>query len=327
MPIVAPSYVSITGQVDPTSAPQSAQLNLRQMIGEVLQWNPDAPPLLVKSWIQNAYRRIVDFRLWYGTLIRGQVTVPNVYQTGVATFTLGSAVVTGVGTNWTASMVNRQIRAGFSTGFYNIASVQSATQLTMDLPWGNPTLTSVGYTIYQTWITLGYNIKSVLEMVNQRQGWKLRLNMPQAVLNEYDTWRTTTGWTFILGNKEPTAAGVPQFELYPAPTFQQNFPFLAYIQPQDLTQDGQTPATFIRSDILVLAGIKDALLYKGKNTKYYDPQTAGIKNKEFDYELTKMALNDDNLYLKDFSWDYSRWPYYQYGAQFMQSHAGPPGEL
>lgn len=325
MPVVLPTGQPIPNQVNPTSLPYSTQLNLRQMIGEVREWNPDCPAQLVKRWIQNAYRKVVDFRLWYGLLIRGQVVVPSVYSTGTASFTLGSAQVTGVGTVWTQAMVNEQIRQGFNTGWYNIQSVQDSTHLTLDLPWGNPTQ-SGGYQILQTWVSPGPNIKRILEMVNQRQGWRMRFDMPQAVANYYDTWRVTTGWTFMLLNKEPRADGAPMYELYPAPTFQQCFPYLAYVQPPDLQNDTDYPVTFVRSDILVIQGIKEALLYRGKSSRYYDPQTAAVKAKEFEQELFKMALNDDNQYPKDLIWDFDRYPYYQYGSQYTQTHAGGPNE-
>jgi hypothetical protein len=320
--------VTIAGQVDPTTAPLSIQSNFRAMVGEVLQWNPEAPPTMAMKWVQNAYRRVIDMRYWYGMLIRGQVTVPTVYSTGTATFTQGSPIVTGVGTAWTAGngiVANMQMRTGFSTGWYNIQSVDSPTQVTLDLPWGNPTVSSA-YSILQTWISLGYNIKAVSEMVNQRQGWRMKLNIPQAVLNNYDTWRTTTGWTYMLANREPRANGEPVFELYPAPTYQQIFPFLAYIQPPDLVADADTPVTFVRSDIIVRGALKDALMYRGKTGRYYDPASAAVKEQEFQTELANMASVDDSQYMQNLKWDYDRWPFYQYGSQYMQSHAGAPGE-
>ena len=326
MPAVLPSGQPILNQVNPTSRPYSTQLNLREMAGELRIWNPDVPGPLATRWIQNAYRKVIDFRLWYGLLIRGQIVVPSVYSTGTASFTLNSAAVVGTGTQWTQSMVNLQIRQGFNTGWYNIQSVQDATHLTLDLPWGNPTQ-SGGYQILQTWVSPGPNVKRILEMVNQRQGWRMMIDQPQAVANFYDTWRVTTGWTYMLLNKEPRADGSPVYELYPAPTFQQVFPYLAYVQPPDLKNDTDYPVTFVRSDILVLSGIKEALLYRGKSSRYYDPQTAGVKAKEFEQELFKMALNDDNQYPKDMLWDFSKYPAYQYGSQYLQSHASGPGDM
>lgn len=324
MPVVAPSYVQIAGQVSQTTQAPTTQMNLRQMIGSVLQWNPDCPPPLVSQFITNSYRRILDARLWYGLLTRGAVVVPTVYSTGTCTFTLGSQSVQGIGTGWTLSMVGMQIRAGYTTGWYNISAVDPTHQvITIDLPWGNQNSTS-GYQIVQTWVSLGPNVKLVLEMVNQRQGWKLATNLPQAALNEWDTWRTTTGWTQILANKEPNSAGWPMYELWPAPTFQQTFPFLAYTQPQDMVSDGDFPMTFIRSDIIILAAIKDVLLFRGKTSRYYDPTVAQQKEKEYHFEIEKMKMNDDGNYPKDWQFNYKNFPMSQYGSNYMQSHEAPP---
>lgn len=324
MPVVPPSYVQIAGQVTQTTQSPTTQMNLRQMIGSVLQWNPDCPPPLVSQFITNSYRRILDSRLWYGLMTRGQISVPTVYSTGTATFTLGSNLIQGIGTAWTTSMVGMQIRCGFNTGYYNVSAVNpTLQQITVDLPWGNPTA-SAGYQLLQTWVTLGPNIKLVLEMVNQRQGWRLLCNLPQAALNEWDTWRTTTGWTQILANKEPNAAGWPMYELWPAPTFQQTFPFLAYVQPQDMVNDGDFPVTFVRSDIIILAAIKDVLLFRGPKARYYDPTTAQQKEKEFTMEIEKMKMNDDGNYPKDWQFDVTRFPMSQYGANYLQSHEAAP---
>lgn len=322
-----PSNVAIAGQVTPTGQASSTQSSFRQMVGEVRSWSPDCPAQMVKKWVNNSYRRVVDYRLWYGLLCRGQCTVPSVYSTGTATFTLGSPVVNGVGTAWTQAMINEQIRAGFSTGWYNIQSVQGATQLTLDLPWGNPTVNSVGYQIVQTWVSLGPNVKRVLEMVNQRQGWRMVFDLPQAVGNYGDTWRTTTGWSWALLSKEPRADGSPQWEIYPAPTFQQVFPFLAYVQPPDMSLDGDFPVTFVRSDIIVLGALKQALLYRGKASRYYDPQTAAVKEQEFKEELEKMALNDDNQYPKSVLYDWNKmFGSFGFGSTYAQSHDSGPGD-
>jgi hypothetical protein len=326
MPVTPPPVVSIPGQVNQTTQPKTTQSNFRQMVGEVLQWNPDLPIPMVKKWLNNAYRDVIDARNWYGLMVRGQVTTPTVYTQGSALFTLGSNQVVGALTAWTANMVGMQMRAGFSTGWQNIQAVDVINQIiTLDLPWGNPTVNS-GYQIVQTWVTLGYNIKMILEMVNQRQGWRLYTNWPQAVLNQYDTWRTTTGWSFAIVPREPTADGQPQFEIYPAPTYQQTFPFIAYTQPPDMVNDGDFPAPFVRTDALVCGALKDALLFRGKNTKYFDPQTSTVKYNEFKSKIEEMKMTDDNLYPKDMQWDYSKFPFSQQGAIWLQSHSGMPGD-
>lgn len=317
--------VNVAGQVNQQSQAGTTQKNLGQMIGEVQQWNPNAPITMIRTWINQAQRSLVDRRFWYGLMTRGQVAVPSVYNTGTISLTNGNAIVTGVNTLWQTNGIqaNYQLRAGFSTGFYNIKSVDSETQITLDLPWGHSNQVNVGYSIMKVWVSLGFNIKSVLEIANQRQGYRLYTGLPQAILNRYDVWRTNTGWTWGLFPKEATADGQPQFELYPAPTFQQAFPFLAYIQPPDMVADADFPAPFIRSDILILPAISNALIFRGpKENKYYDAATAAQKLREFEAKYQEMSMADDSLYPKDYRWDYSAWPYSKHGALWLQSHAG-----
>lgn len=317
--------VNIAGQVNQSQIAGSTQKNFGQMIGEVSQWNPDIPITMIRNWINETQRSLVDRRFWYGLLTRGQVAVPSAYFKGTITLTNGSAVVVGTGTTWKTDgiVANQQIRAGFSTGFYNIKSVDSDTQITLDLPWGHASVVNSGYSIMTVWVTLGYNIKMIYQMVNQRQGYRLYTNLPQDILNRYDVWRTSTGWTWGAFPKEPSADGQPQFELYPAPTFQQAFPYLAYTQPPDMVADNDFPAAFIRSDVLILPAIANCLVFRGpKANKYYDPTTAQIKTREFENKYNEMSMADDCLYPKDQQWDFGAWPYSKHGSLWLQSHAG-----
>jgi hypothetical protein len=310
-------------QVNPTSQSLSTQLNFGQMYREVGQWNPDLDSLISGRFVNNAYRSVIDRRLWNGLLRRGQVTVPQVYTTGTVTTVTGSQTVTGIGTAFTSAMVNRQFRCGFSTGWYNIQAVDVGAQtLTLDLPWGPRSFTQAGYQIVQAWVTLGFNVKFVKEMVNTQQGYRIYTNLPQKALNLYDTWRVSQGWTYVLSPLQTMQDGSPLFELYPAPTSQQNFPFLAYVQPSDMSLDADFPASFVRSDILVGRAVADALLFRGKNNKYYDPQTAQFKISQFEAEVQQMMRNDDNQGPQDMDWNYSEFPFSQMGSTWNQSHAG-----
>lgn len=306
--------------VNPASRPPSTQLNYREMIGEIQSWNPDIDALQAGRMINNAYRRVIDARLWYGLVIKGQVVVPDAYSTGTVSLSNGSTTVVGTGTNWTLEMAGRQFRSGFSFPIYTIASVTDPTHLELDLSWGGKDLPNVGYQIFQSIVSPHPNLKNMLAMVNQKQGYRIKLHIPQEVINIYDTWRTTTGWTFLLADAYPSADGQPQFELYPPPTFQQAFPFLGYVQPPDMKDDKDFPVAFVRSDLLVLGALPDAMLFRGKNSKYYDPMTAKYKTAQFQEELQKMALNDNNQLMRDLVWEFEKFPMTRYGAQWMQSH-------
>jgi hypothetical protein len=311
-------------QVLGTQQPPSTQLNFRQMTGELLEHNADLPVQMAKRFIQNSYRRIVDSRNFYGMLVKGQVNVPNATTIGTVAVFNGSNNVTGTGTAWANSLIGQQFRIGFSTPIYTIVNVLSATVLVLDLPWGGPTQASLGYQIFQSIVSFGGNIKRILAAVNQIQGYRLALNIPQEVLNIYDTWRTNMGWTTLVANYAPSPTGSPQFELYPPPTFQQSFPFLAYTQPPDLINDGDSPVVSIRSDVIMYGAIPQALLFRGKESKYYDPQTAQYYQKMYENELQKNKMNDNDLYQKDLIWEYANWPLTGFGASFWQSHEQTP---
>lgn len=309
-----------TSQVVQTTIAPTTQLNFRQMIGEVQQWNPDVSPQMIKRWLNNSYRRVIDKRNWYGLLVKGQVDVPDVVTGGTIALTNGSATVTGTGTAFTADMVGRQIRSGFSTPLHTIKTFTSPTEVTLDLPWGGQTVSANSYQIFQNIVNFGDNVKWVLAVVNQRQGFRLRLNVPQEELNIHDTWRTQTGWTFMAAGYAPSSSGVPQYELYPAPTFAQSFPFLVYIQPPDFVVDADFPYAFIRADVIVTGAIPKALLFRGKNSKYYDPQAAATLESEFQVELEKMERKDNDHYQRDLIWEFGKYQLTSFGADFRQSH-------
>jgi hypothetical protein len=301
--------------------PPTTQLNLRQMIGEVRFWNPDMPVEMIRRSLADVYRRVIDERNWSGMLVSGQVTCPNTYTTGTVSVANGSNSVQGTGTSWGVNFVGLQFRIGFTTPIVTITAVDPVNQiLTISLPWGGPPITSGGYQIFKNLVTFGPRIKSLWAVVNQVQGFKLNLHVPQEVLNTSDTWRTATGWTFCVSDRELSPIGWPQYELYPIPTFQQGFPFLAWIQPPDLVNDGDYPYGFIRSDIIVLGATAEALVFRGKQSKYYDPVTAAMKLRQFREEVDKSAKVDNDLIQKDLRWEWSRFPQQQMGSAFWQSH-------
>ncbi len=311
-----------------TQAPTSAY-NLGKMIGQVLQWNSDLPTTMVRNWINETYRSLVDMRRWAGLKIRGQIVVPNSYSTGTVTIANGSQNVVGTGTAFTLAMVGQQLRCGFSTGFYNISAFIDPTHITLDLPWGNQSVTNSGFSIMSVWVAPGPNIKKIWQLVNQRQGFRIPTNVPQGFLNQIDAWRTSTGWTTACSPKELTLNGWAQFELWPAPTFQQAFPYLAYIQPPDMMADTDFPYPFIRGDMLVLPAIANALTFRGpKMNKYYDPNTAESKLREFRAKLEGMINADESLDPKDEQYDeWGNMPMAELqsqGAQYWQSHENWP---
>lgn len=282
--------------------PETDQYSLAQMVGRLQNANPDLPYTLARQFLNESYRSILDRRDWYGTMVKGQLYVPQVYQKGTATVTLGSTRVTGVttgagATGWTTGMIGMQFRSSFTSPIYTITDVDAVNQiLTLDLPWSTPNLNGgVGYSIFQSYVSLGPNIRRVYQMVNQRNGYPMSCNWPQPLLNTWDTWRTFQGWTWVLANYSPTADGQPQFELYPPPTYAQAFPFLAYIQPPDMVSNQDCPVTGVRGDLIVAGAMIESLLYKGRGARYYDPAGADRAKATFAERLQIAMTRDDEF--------------------------------
>ncbi len=306
--------------VTPSSIPTTTQYNLRELVGIVLQYNPELSPEIARSFVAQSYRRIIDSRHFYGSMMKGQVTVPNAYTKGQVTVTHGVPDVSAIGSLWDNSMVGSQFRIGFSTPIYTITQVVSPTKLTLDIPWGGQSMGGTTYMIFNNIVSFGSNVKQLLAVVNQIQGYRCKLHMPQEILNIYDTWRTSTGWTYLVVDYAPGPDGSPLFELYPAPTFQQAFPFLAYVQPPDLKKDLDYPVSAVRSDVILYGALPHALRFRGKASKYFDAQTADYYQKLFDLELNKMMRNDNDIYQRDLLFEFSSYPFSQYGSDWAQSH-------
>jgi len=82
------------------------------------------------------------------------VAIPHTYSAGTVTMTAGSTAVTGAGTQWTAALVGQVFRVQNDLTKYRVASVASATQLTLDQPYAGPAsglgfIYSIGFPLYR----------------------------------------------------------------------------------------------------------------------------------------------------------------------------------
>jgi len=243
-----------------------------------------------------------------------------VLSVGTTTFKCKPTTTHSIGeTVYKSSLTRRQFRLGTTRPFYNIRGFTSATSMYLDLPYGHPSASTVAYQICQAYVTLGQNLRMIWSVVNTAQGWRLKLNMPQEVINTYDVWRQTTGWVYMLNDYIPDEIGRFQYELYPTPSMEQGFPYLAYRTVSNLTEDEDTPPPAIPSHVLVHGAIADVLLYNRKSP-YYDPTTATQFAQQFESDLAWAAMADDSVYMNNLMWAYSKYPFTQHGANYWQSH-------
>jgi hypothetical protein len=255
-------------------------------------------------FLNDAYREIVQRRNWYALKVRGVINIPNTINGGQATVTQGSNIVQGVGTSWTTSLIGQQFRVGFTYPYMTINNVNQYTQqLTVDWPFGGPTQTG-GYNIIGAYQSMGANFVRFDLAINQVQGWPMEVDVPQMVLDQWDPWRQSLGWSTILSPLPPTPDGQYLIEVWPTPYQQQTFPFEGWIQPPDMMLDTDSPASFIRSDLLVKGATSMACLFGGRSSKYYNPDASARLKAEYDRSLESMENQDNALDQKDVTWDY-----------------------
>jgi len=71
------------------------------------------------------------------------------YTTGTVDATNGSKTVSGTGTTFTAAMVGRKIRIAQQESYYRIAAFVGATEVTLEAPYQNDTVTDETFSIYK----------------------------------------------------------------------------------------------------------------------------------------------------------------------------------
>jgi len=130
---------------------------------------------LLVDYIRRRYMKVLDDYPW--SFLRQDKEFQTVapYNTGTVTTTQGSAVVVGSGTSWTSSMVGMAFLVGNAPPL-RVASVQNATQLTLEDVWPTTGLAAgSGYSIAQDRYTIaptGVPVKTILHLWNGF--WQLR---------------------------------------------------------------------------------------------------------------------------------------------------------
>jgi hypothetical protein len=300
------------------------QLSFRQMIEQAI--SPLGNPDLDREWaartINEVYREVIGRRAWYALKTMGVINIPNTINGGQAAVTQGSNIVQGIGTNWTTALIGQQFRVGFTYPYQTIFNVNEALQqLTVSVPFGGAT-TVGGYNIIEAYVTLGANAIKLAWAVNQQQGWDMNVDLPVEWINKKDVWRQSLGWSTLLAARAPTPDGQYQLEVWPTPYQQQVFPWEGYIQPPDMANDDDSPASFIRADLIMSKVIAEAKVAI-RSSKHYDAYASKRKDDEFNRKMETMENSDNQMDQRDVTWNYGEETGevgFGPGATWAQSH-------
>lgn len=298
-----PNLVNANGQ-----APYTQQYNFGQAIGQVLSWNPSASAAMCQNWLNDALREWTDRRYWYGNLQRGQILTAGFYQQGSIALTYGSNTVQGTGTNWTNTLgglpiTQQSLRVGYSAPIYNIVALDQVNQvLTLELPWGNPSISSTGYFITSYYYSFP-SVKFFYAIINLQLYYRLATNYPQSFVDNLDPSRLVVMYPRLAATMPPDPSGNYQIELWPASNVQQAFPFVAYTQSPQLVNDSDNFPAFTRTDALISYASSQALMYRPKANPYYSEATcvtlAAQKMKEFEMRFFSASQADEGLWRQD----------------------------
>lgn len=317
---------SIAGALFPGAPTTLTQLNLRQMVGEVLAWNPDLDPQLALRFVQNSYRRIIRRRMWKATIVQGVTSSVAPTNIGTVNVTTGSPLVYGSGTAWTVALIGQQFRIGFNFPWYNIVNVDVTNQiLFLELPWADVSIPNSAYLIFRMIYNLGPGLRMLNEIRNQLMGFVCMSDTGKIqILNARDTWRAQVGWPFRAVPWPPSPDGNLRVELYPTPFMQQSFPFTAYAQPPDLVEDTDIPLPWIASDVICLPAKAEAIMSADPSSRFYKPSLAEQMMRQYEAEIARLENEDDNAMPKDVSWDYNQDPGMSDGFTAAINHEPPP---
>lgn len=158
---------------------------------------------------QMAFARFAERRIW-SWLVASSCFVPvDIYQTGTATVTQGSANVTGSGTTWTTAMIGRQFRNGLYTPIYTITNVTSTTTLVLDQAYAPATSSGVSYMIYQAYYSTPTDFREFLSLKDpSNSNYRLNMNLTQPVLDAADAQRAN--FNYAIGGAFIDYVGVSQ---------------------------------------------------------------------------------------------------------------------
>jgi hypothetical protein len=230
---------------------------------------PAASLFLARSWIDFAFRQLLDYKLWSWQVKRTQLLFDSLVNVGTVAVTRGSATVVGTGTNWNSlpggqSIVNHQFRTGLQSPIYTILSVTDDTHFTLTDSFGGPTASGQNYSIYNAYITPPTDFQNWISVYDPKYNWQLNLNVTQVELNAWDAQRANQGSVaYVIAsldfNDVFNTPPLPRYEAWPHLQQQYVLPALYMNRPPDLSDPGASIPRTIRGDALLELGLARSL--------------------------------------------------------------------
>jgi hypothetical protein len=273
-------------------------------------------------------------RLWSWLIKYGQFLLDQVYNTGQVTCTRGSATVIGTNTAWTSELVDHQFRVGIQAPIYTISSVQSATQLTLQYPWGWPSITNLNYEIYNAYVSVPSDFLSFVSILDPRYNWQLNFNYSLMEIDRVDAQRSNRGNAYAVIARDyytPNGATLPlpRYEMWPHQRAQYVYPYLYVSRPIDISDPASTLPQYIRGDVLLAMALAECARWPGtedKKNPMFSIPLASMYDKQVDDLVSQLERQDDEIFENDTFYRMSQYPFAPYpilDSRWLQSHEFP----
>lgn len=192
-----------------------------------------------------------------------------------------------------SSFAGLQLYAGTTFPTFTIISVQSTTSLTLDQPWGGPSISAQTYSIIKAYVVIDPNLKLILDCVDQKVGRQLEIYVPVEKVNLTDPQRSQNN-SDPLGIVQHSASlsGSMRYEIWPAPTVSRQLWVLIGLNWPELVALSDRPPWFIDPNLFVTGAIADALRIKNiKSVIDIDPHWNPDLAMQFE-QMFRIQLND-----------------------------------
>jgi hypothetical protein len=298
-----------------------------------------------QAYINRAWRDIREARLWSWLTTEGVLLAPQLISLGTVTTTQFLNTVTLDATANAAlnnlanpPITQRQFRVGVGGRVYNITGYNNgSSQLTLDGVFMEPSGAGQDYMVYRCYYTpADLNGNTITDfqtfegMLNYTEGYAIvgaNLRMSKAEIDARDPQRGAFDNAYQVAHYKVDGNGNPIYELWPHPTVQAPYLFLARRRGVPLSSTVDIPAT-LSPDLLVTRGLFYAYDWAIANAgrfaelKGVDFQLLKAENQRtYDKMLNDARRHDDEIFLDSYvtQWrDYLTTP--PIDADFMQDH-------
>ena len=204
----------------------------------------------IGRWINQACRYVAYKFPWSTREFEQRVSTVAPYSTGTATFTLGSATVTGSGTTWTTAMVGRKIALSVGAPYYRISAFTSTTSITIADVYAEATSSGSAYSIFQDEYDADTTTHSLLDGQVFRGTWTGPLVVvDQPPFDRYTFAGWSTGTPVVGAIVTSTTVGSARVRLSPVPDGVYRIVLRGLKKWVDMTGDSETYASSLPEDV------------------------------------------------------------------------------